>query len=135
MNNDKVLSFTYKSLALGTLLLAALFAHRSYASPSIEDYALLPKLHSIAVSPGGKHYALIQRQDGSDVFIVVNAETRKMVGGSNLGEWKGRQVLFAGDDYLIIRAAKRDSQAGPETNYERGVAFAYNISSGKIKPY
>ena len=133
MKNNDVFSIKYKIVSLTILLSLALFFGTSYASPTIEDYGLLPKLHSIAISPDGKHYVLIQRQDGSDVFIIVNAETKEMVGGSNLGEWKTSHIYFAGNDYVILRAAKTDRPAGYENDFKRGVAFAHNISSGKIK--
>ena len=114
-------------------LLFVLISNLVHAKPTIEDYGLLPKLRSVAVSPDGKHYAFLQRRGTSDVFVIVNAKSKQMVGGSNLGDWKARNTYFASNDYVVMWATKTDHEKGYKGRYERGVSFVYSISTGKIK--
>lgn len=99
---------------------------------NIKSYGLLPKHRSFAMSPNAKHYAFIQRENNTDIFVVMNAETHATTGAFRADDYKARDVYFATDKHVIIvgSTTKRDYRIFGK--WENSVAFVYNIKTQKL---
>jgi hypothetical protein len=73
------------------MTLASAIAAR--AETPLQAYAQEPSVASIALSPTGGHYALIQKSNGEDYFVVKSADG-SMTGGAKTGEMKAERAFF-----------------------------------------
>jgi dipeptidyl aminopeptidase/acylaminoacyl peptidase len=101
--------------------------------PDINHYGKLPEYRSLAISPDGKHYALIQRQANQDFFVILNAETLEMVGGFNADKFKARGIHFVSNEHVVLESSKHTRMMQVRGSWENSSAFVYNLTSKKIK--
>ena len=101
--------------------------------PSIENYGLLPEYRSVAISPDGKHYALIQRQGNQDFFVIVKAKTLELVGGFNADKYKARGIYFASNEHVILLSSEHTRMMQVRGSWENSSASVYNLTTKKIK--
>jgi len=109
------------------------FAHLYADDFSVEDYGLLPEIKSVSISPDGKHYAFIKQTSEGNVFLIVNLEQQKVVGGANSGELKARSIYFATNEHVIISASKKARAFRVKGAWEQNTAVVYNIKTKKMK--
>lgn len=78
-------------------------ATSSMAQPTVQDFATLPRMSSMAVSPDGKHIAALQARGEDQVILVWDAEhldrDPTVIGASQM---KIRGVTFVKDDVLGV---------------------------------
>ena len=101
--------------------------------PNVENYGLLPEFRSVAISPDGKHYALIQRQGSQDFFVIMNAQTLELVGGFNAAQYKARGIYFASNEHVILQSSEHTRMMWVRGSWENSAAFVYNLTTKKIK--
>lgn len=101
------------------------------AAPPIEAYGELPNISAMALSPDGKHFAYIRRQDGVE-FFVVSKVGGDLVGAAR-GGFKARNVSFAGTQHAIFIASETTLLSGFSSKWENSGAISYNVASKEMK--
>lgn len=116
----------------GVISALALVAASANAAPPIEAYGELPEIRSVALSPDGKHFAYLTRQNGEDYFAVAEAGG-KLIGGARTGDVKARNVWFPTNDHVVLIASETTRQIGFIGKFEHSGAIAYNIKTKSLK--
>lgn len=110
-----------------------LSASASSDQPNISHYGQLPEYRSLAISPDGKHYALIQRQGNQDFFVIMNAQTLELTGGFNADKYKARGIHFVSNEHVVLESSKHTRMMQVKGSWESSSAFVYNLKTKKIK--
>jgi dipeptidyl aminopeptidase/acylaminoacyl peptidase len=116
------------------LFVACAFLSTSTAAnalPPIEAYGELPSIRSVAISPDGKYFAYLTRQNGEDYFAVSEAGG-KLVGGARTGDVKARSVWFPAANHVVLVASETTGAYGFRGKWEHSGAISYNIASKKM---
>lgn len=99
----------------------------------VDSYGLLPQFRAFSISPDGKHYAYIQRQEQKDYFVVMNPAQGKIVASVDADKFKARDLYFATNNYVIILASETKRQFGVRGKWENSTAIAYNLKTKQMK--
>ena len=110
-----------------------LSASASPHQPNISHYGQLPEYRSLAISPDGKHFALIQRQGNQDFFVIMNAQTLELTGGFNADKYKARRIHFVSNEHVVLESSKHTRMMQVRGSWENSSAFVYNLKTKKIK--
>jgi dipeptidyl aminopeptidase/acylaminoacyl peptidase len=113
------------------MTLASAIAAR--AETPLQAYAQEPSVASIALSPTGGHYALIQKSNGEDYFVVKSADG-SMTGGAKTGEMKAERAFFIDENHVVLVAGKRTGRFGYEGEWNSSGAVVFDIATKKMKP-
>jgi hypothetical protein len=113
------------------LILGCLVALRSYAA--IEDYGNLPKIRSLAVSPNGKHTALIQQENGKDVFLIVPTGGSRATAVTDLGDIQANTLFFIGNEKVILTVSDTRRIRGYTGEMNFSSSYVYDIPSSTMK--
>ncbi len=106
----------------------------SYASDKdIENYGQLPKFSSMALSPDGKHYAYIRRQDETEYFAVTESSSGKTIVLIDVHKYKARSVTFIGNKHVLFKASTTQKLLTYRNAFEYSGAYVVNISTGKSR--
>lgn len=119
----------YASYALAA---AALLSSAAHALPPIETYGNLPDIRGVALSPDGRYFAYLTRQDGEDFFVVSEAGG-KVIGGARTGDVKARSVWFPTSNHVVLVASETTGAFGFRGKWEHSGAISYNISTKKMQ--
>jgi dipeptidyl aminopeptidase/acylaminoacyl peptidase len=101
------------------------------ALPPIEAYGELPSIRSVALSPDGKYFAYLTRQNGEDFFAVSEAGG-KLIGGARTGDVKARSVWFPTTNHVVLVASETTGAYGFRGKWEHSGAISYNIGTKKM---
>ena len=115
------------------ILLIPSFSSYGEDSFHIDDYALLPAVRSLTISPNGKHLAYIQRKDNNDYMLVINTTSKKKVAIIDAEGVKARSIYFATNRHVILRTSKTTRDTHIRGQWENSAALSYNIKTKKIK--
>lgn len=96
------------------------------------DYAKLPDLSMVVISPSGKRLAYRKVQDGKDMLLVIDLDAQKVIEGVNISSMNPDNIYFIDDDRLILVASKNSRLYGFRGRHDMSVAFSYNLKNGKI---
>lgn len=119
----------YASCALAA---AALLSSAAHALPPIEAYGNLPDIRGVALSPDGRYFAYLTRQNGEDFFVVSEAGG-KVIGGARTGDVKARSVWFPTSNHVVLVASETTGAFGFRGKWEHSGAISYNISTKKMQ--
>lgn len=119
----------YASCALAA---AALLSSAAHALPPIETYGNLPDIRGVALSPDGRYFANLTRQNGEDFFVVSEAGG-KVIGGARTGDVKARSVWFPTSNHVVLVASETTGAFGFRGKWEHSGAISYNISTKKMQ--
>ena len=103
------------------------------ADDLIRDYARLPHIRDVTISPDGRHYAFIQRREEQDYFVVVNIAEKRLVGGANASKLKARNIYFATNNHVILKVSETRAAPNIRGKWEQDAAASYQIDSGELK--
>jgi len=125
-----------KIFACVIILMANLLLTSNLFALDVTDYGLLPNIRSVTISPDGKHYAMIKRNDAGtgDQFLIVDVDKKEFVGGADASKVKARSVYFATNDHVILRTSKTRSSRYIRGDWEESRAFVYNLKNKKLYP-
>jgi dipeptidyl aminopeptidase/acylaminoacyl peptidase len=101
------------------------------AVPPIEAYGELPRIRSMDISPDGTHVAYLSFADGSEMLRIYELG-QGLRGAVRTDNVKARNVFFAGQDYVILRAGKTTTIPGYRGRLEFTGAFSYSLKSGDV---
>ncbi len=92
------------------LLLAATFVTLPAAAAEIEDFGRLPEFEAAAVSDDGEKTALLVTVDGERLVLIRQGE--KFVSKLTVGDEKVRDIVWAGNDHLLVATSQTETLAG-----------------------
>jgi dipeptidyl aminopeptidase/acylaminoacyl peptidase len=121
--------------ALGLFLAAMLFfgAVARAAPPPVEDYGKLPAIDHVSLSPSGERIAYVAK-DGEDRRLIVATLDGKPIAGGNIGGVKVRDVVWAGDDHVLV-VSTATVTLGPNFTVwqtEMATVVVIDVSTGKM---
>lgn len=102
------------------------------AAPPLEAYGKLPGVDMAALSPSGKHYAIVGEVEKARRLVVIEAGGKPVM-VAPLEDHKVREVAWAGEDHLLVFTSKAMG-LGPRfklLKYEVGQVLVLNLKTGK----
>lgn len=128
MRNNYLKQAFHYSAFLFTLI----FCFAVQTKPSIDDYAALPGVSQMRLSPNGELIAFIKTSADKDSVVIFSLKEGKMMTGATLETLSPRNLYFANDDQLIIVASRYRHVLGIRGQIDMSTAFAMNAHNGKI---
>lgn len=113
------------------LLCLAIWATDSF---SVHDYGELPNVRSVSISPDGKHYAFIKKDKAGDLFVIVDTQSNKVVGGANASAVKANNIYFLTNEHVVLKTSKTTRAYGIRGKWENSSARVFNLKTKKITP-
>ncbi|MFT4925824.1 MAG: dipeptidyl aminopeptidase/acylaminoacyl peptidase [Phenylobacterium sp.] len=103
----------------------------SAAQISVEDFVQQPGVKDVQISPDGKHLALVYKQSGEYLLLILDAKTRQSVGAYQVkGDNKAvGKIYWVNNERLVYSVVA--SRSWNKEVYENGELFAVNID-GKL---
>jgi dipeptidyl aminopeptidase/acylaminoacyl peptidase len=99
--------------------------------PSLHDYAALPAIQLMSVSPDGGQVAFRMRKAESDVVVVVGIQERKVLTGLDVSAIMPSQLYFLDQSRVIMVAADEDFMRGYRGHLRRTTAYSLDIGTGQ----
>lgn len=96
------------------------------------DYSKDPSLSLFTISPSGKYLSYRQVNEKSDLIVVIDAATNKMVSAVNVSGVKPALSYFINDERLIMVMSENRIIQGYKGRHDVSAAFSYNIKSKKL---
>ena len=114
---------------------ATAFALTSADAAPLAAYGQLPTIEQIAISPDGKLLALDYVKGEQREILIEDLVQNKILTGVKVGDSKVRDLMFAGDDHLIITASQTSGILGVMVDRsEWFVASDFNLATHKVRP-
>jgi len=79
----------------------------SYASPTLDDYAMLPRISLMTMSPNGDLIAFRKKTLEQDVVLVLSLKAGKTITGFNVSEVNPERLYFLDDEKIILKASSK----------------------------
>ena len=98
----------------------------------IPYYGNLPKVRSLALSPNGELTALIQQENGRDVFLILPTGSGKATAATELGDIQAENVYFISDHKVILTVSDTRTIRGYTGELNFSASYVYDIPSGKM---
>jgi dipeptidyl aminopeptidase/acylaminoacyl peptidase len=97
-------------------------------------YGELPAVENAAISPNGQAIAYATHIDGKTRVLVHAIDDHKPLGGLDLGDEKLRDVVWAGNDNVLVTVSVTNTAtgvSGPRREYF--LTQSFNLTTGKQK--
>ncbi|MDQ2076835.1 S9 family peptidase [Marinimicrobium sp. ABcell2] len=101
--------------------------------PTIEDYAALPSVSLMAISPSGETLAFRANTSGEDTLVVVSLKTGEMLNGLGVNNLQLRRAYFLAEDQLILETSEHRRVLGYRSSFDVSTAFVFSPRSGKLE--
>ncbi|MDJ0760712.1 MAG: alpha/beta fold hydrolase [Woeseiaceae bacterium] len=115
-----------------SVLLVFLVYGRASAVPPLADYAALPDVDLVTLSPSGRLMALRQTSGGSDNVVVYDLLERRYVTGVDVSEVDPRQLMFTNDEHLLLVAGSTQRSMYVRSAFDYSAAFSLDLSTGEV---
>lgn len=116
------------------LCLSTYVAAEPTSKPTVKDYAALPSLQSVSVSPSGEMIAFVHSIDTRKIVKLYNLKKREMVAAFDAGDILPRYVYFIDNDRVIIRVEDKDRRLrGYSGIHDISNAFVYSIKKNTMR--
>lgn len=103
------------------------------AAPPLAAFRKLPAVELAELSPSGNRYAVVAVVDEARRLIII--ENDRPIANATVGEMKVRDVVWAGEDRVIVRFSKTYNLGlDYGGRYEIGHALTLNVATGKVTP-
>ena len=116
----------------GLVLLVLLGCGRADAAQPLEDYAALPGVDLVTLSPSGRLMALRQTSAESDTVVVYDLVERSFVTGVDVTEVDPRRLMFTNDDHLLLVAGATVRSMFVRSAFDYSAAFSLDLASGEV---
>lgn len=107
-------------------------SYPAFSAPTIEDYAALPAVSMMAISPSGDRLAFRRISDDLDALVVLSLSTGETLNGIELGNIKPQGMYFLTDDRLVLQTSEHRRMPGYRDSFEVSTAFVFSPSSGTL---
>lgn len=101
--------------------------------PPLEEYGDLPFVQYMSLSPDGNLVAFVTRKEGSDYVTLYDSRKGKLSFLAKLDNVSTRDLWFADNEYLIIKASDTKSLYGYRGDFEYSAAYSLSVSTKKLK--
>lgn len=109
-------------------------AAASNVKPTYKDYAALPSLKSVSVSPSGRMIAFVHSIDDKKIVKIFDLEKREIVAAFDAGEILPKLVYFVDNDRVLIRVEDEGRRLiGFKGVHDISNAFVYSIKQNKLR--
>lgn len=99
---------------------------------SVDVYGKLPDKSLIAISPNAKRLAYRDTSNNSDIIVVLDLETYKVIAAAHLTEVNPNQLYFVNDNTVILTATDNIRITGYRGRHDTSWAYAFNLETKKI---
>lgn len=120
-----------KLLSAAVAALSLVGAVAAAEKPDLSIYGRLPGVEGVTISPDGTKLAFIST-NGEDRVLVVRTPNGQLLGGVKAGKTKLRDVVWAGEDHVIMISSQTAAVfglRGPAREYL--MAVDYNLTTRK----
>ena len=101
----------------------------------LEAYGKLPSIESLSLSPSGAQLAIVATNGDDRTIAVETLADHKIIIRSATGKAKVRQVLWAGEDHLIVVTTMTARPIDViSTQREWAMAFSIDLKARKLRP-
>jgi hypothetical protein len=100
--------------------------------PSAEEYAKLPAISELAISPSAKRYAFRQTDGKQDFITVFDRNQKKNVAAVNVTEVKPDNVYFINDSKIVLVTETNTRPHGYRGRHDISTAAVYDITANKV---
>lgn len=109
-------------------------AIKAFSSPSLSDYAALPSVELMRISPKGDFIAFVDNSDEKQAVKVYSMKDNELIGAVKLADVLPYDMDFIDDDVLVIRAGgvRRLSWASKEIKVS--TAYKFDIGKNELNP-
>lgn len=116
------------------LLILTVSSAEAKAAVSPQEYGTLPVTEEVKVSPDGKAVAILETTAGVTSLNIYDINSGAAITGVGFGELKARNILWAGDDYvlLLISATQNINTVDGLKKYEFWRYAALSRVTGKV---
>jgi dipeptidyl aminopeptidase/acylaminoacyl peptidase len=104
-----------------------------WAQPTVKDYADLPFVQWVSVSPSGNKLAFRQRGDDSDLVKIVDIEQQKVIAGVDVSSITPRAIHFVDEDKLILLVSEEKRIRGYRGLDSVSTAFVYHVKKNELR--
>jgi len=108
-----------------------LIASNLFAKPTISDYGNQPQVQMMDLSPDGSRVAYVRELNGENVLLVVDVETKKLIGGTRYEKLKPRSVTFVNNDLIMFGGSETTKFPGIAQKIELFATLSYHIPTDK----
>jgi len=98
-----------------------------------EDYAALPVIDMLSLSPSGKYYAFRKTESGQSFALIVKRESQEVLWAAELGDANLEDLYFLTDNFVIMRAFEFTRIEGYRGEYDVSTAYALDIKERKLR--
>lgn len=125
----------YTSSVAAIFLLIVIPLRVGLASPGIESFGQLPTIRSMSISPDGKHIAFVSENNDGNVLLVYDLKKSgsKPSGARLPDDIKGRNVYFASNSHVVLRASETVGYFGSRNKREMTGSYVYSIDDGQVR--
>lgn len=101
-------------------------------SATIDDYAKLPEMQKVSISPDGSKL-VFQRNTGDKRYAVVfDMASKKTIKVFDINQLNARSVYFLTDNFVILVVSEVMRMRG-SAEHEYSMAYAYDIAGDKLR--
>lgn len=113
--------------------LVALFVHPPvFAQPTLEDYATLPAMQMMSVSPDGTMVAFRNHSAERDLVIVYSLHEKKASTAFDVSSVRPSRLYFLDHSRVILAASAHRFMRGYRGHHRMSSAFSLDLGSGEI---
>ncbi len=125
------------TLFLSILLSLVIFmpsseARNNSVTLTAADYAKLPEISQLAISPKGERLAFRRTSEEYDLIIVINLQTSERVGMVNVAEVKPSFIYFVDEDKVVLITETNQKISGFRGRHDISTAAVYNVETNKV---
>lgn len=131
MQCSLVSSAAAKQLSVGFLFVWLQLSVPAHGQPSLHDYAALPAIQFMSVSPDGGQIAFRMSKAESDVVVVVGIQERKVLTGLDVSAIMPSHLYFLDHSRVILAAADQSFMRGYRGHLRRTTAYSLDIGTGQ----
>lgn len=127
--------FLFKHQASALILLAITFWWAPVrADLTTADYAALPRVQMMSISPAGDRIAFRRRSDDQDLLLVISLADGKLLQGLDVGDIRPQHLYFLNQNKIILVVTDENRRLrGFRGTHDVSTAFIVNVDSGEIE--
>jgi len=96
------------------------------------DYANLPALSLVEISPSGERLAYRSVKGDKDMLIIIDINTKKIINAIEVGSVNPYRISFVTDDRLILMVAHNTRESIFVGRIDVSASFSYNLITGDL---
>ncbi|MAP96262.1 MAG: S9 family peptidase [Ponticaulis sp.] len=108
------------------------FSFVANAQPKLEDYAAPPAYRNAVLSDDGDQLAVIASDGDKEVLCIYDLNSGQSDCVLEVTDLKPRNLIFAGDEHVVLVASEMTSRRGYRGDFEYASAFSVKLGRKRI---